>query len=80
MKMQGILRNVYIISNPIASGDKMNHKEKAKRMASYYRAMQQKIERHDAATLPPSVKVDKLEEAYDKLQNYVYKLVPKDSV
>lgn len=80
MKMQGILRNVYIISNPIGFGDKMNHKEKAKRMVLYHEAMQQKIERHDAATLPPSVKVDKLEEAYDKLQNYVYKLVPKDSV
>ena len=80
MKMQGILGNVYIISNPIASGDKMDHKEKAKRMGSYHKAMQQKIERHNAVNLPPSVKVDKLEEAYDKLQNYVYKLVPKDSV
>ena len=78
--MQGILGNVYIILNHITSGDKMNHKEKAKRMVLYHEAMQQKIERHNAGILPPSVKVDKLEEAYDKLQNYVYKLVPKDSV
>ena len=49
-------------------------------MESYHKAMQQRIERHNAGILPPSVKVDKLEAAYDKLQNYVYKLVPKDSV
>ena len=80
MMGQGIPENVYILLNPIAYGDNMNHKEKAKRMESYHKAMQQRIERHNAGILPPSVKVDKLEAAYDKLQNYVYKLVPKDSV
>jgi len=80
MEDQGILRNVYIITNPIAFGDKMNYKEKATRMGSYHKAMQQKIERYNAGILPPSVKVEKLEAAYDTLQNYVYKLVPKDSV
>jgi hypothetical protein len=77
---QGIPENVYILLNPIAYGDNMNHKEKAKGMEAYHKAMQQRIERHNAGILPPSVKVDKLEAAYDKLQNYVYKLVPKDSV
>ena len=80
MMGQGIPENVYILLNPIAYGDNMNHKEKAKRMESCHKAMQQRIERHNAGILPPSVKVDKLEAAYDKLQNYVYKLVPKDSV
>lgn len=80
MRCQGILGNAYIIANPIAFGDKMNHKEKAKGMESYHKAMQQKIERYNAGTLPPSVNVEKLEAAYDKLQDYVYKLVPKNSI
>ncbi len=46
-------------------------------MKAYHKRMQQKLEEHNAAGLPPSVKKEKLEEAYDRLQNYVYKLVPK---
>ncbi len=55
----------------------MEHTEKARDMKAYHKRMQQKLEEHNAAGLPPSVKKEKLEEAYDRLQNYVYKLVPK---
>jgi L-rhamnose mutarotase len=55
----------------------MKHEEKVRKHEQWHRDMAELLSSHNAKNLPKHVKKEKLQEAYNKLEGYEFRLVKK---